>query len=175
MPLNGYRFIDSSKVKLGQVIWKEGESLQYTYDLGDNFIHNLTVEKVIVDGDGSVELLDGRMACPPEDSNGFDGAGSCGYVEMLSNWATMSKTERKRIKAGVLTATNYKNKTTFNPWVFDIEEAKGRLAEALSSRQSVCVCARLLYVSKPNRFLEERSFSISGCLRRAIALLTCVR
>lgn len=79
------------------------------------------------------------MACPPEDSNGFEGSGSHGYIEMLAEYPSMSKEAKREVRKGVLTATNYKDETKFNPWVFDIEAARKRVSAALASRQSVCL------------------------------------
>jgi hypothetical protein len=58
MHFNGYRFIDSTKVKLGQVIWNKGNCLQWNYDLGDNFIHDIEIQRVLTgdDADGRVEV-----------------------------------------------------------------------------------------------------------------------
>jgi len=61
-------FYDDRIVKLGQVLQKEGEKLEYMYDLGDSFRHKIIVEKIEDDSKfGEVTLLEGERACPPED------------------------------------------------------------------------------------------------------------
>lgn len=153
MRLNGYLFIDSTKIKLGQLINKKGQSILFDYDLGDHYLHNIEIERVISgdEADGSVEVIDGGMACPPEDSNGLDGSGSYGYTEMCAAWPTMTKAERKKVKKGVLTSTNYKGKDFFDPWLFDIDECRARVQEAISSKQSVCLWCVFIIIALNRR------------------------
>lgn len=54
-----------------------GSRFLYRYDFGDNWRHDVVVEKVLP-ADGSVVLpacVDGRRACPPEDCGGTGGFG----------------------------------------------------------------------------------------------------
>jgi hypothetical protein len=55
-----------------------GETLSYEYDLGDGWFHRITVEH-IAEGEestGGIRLLDGKGACPPEDSTGHPNSGN---------------------------------------------------------------------------------------------------
>jgi yecA family protein len=53
---------------------------QYIYDFGDDWIHQITVEKVLPpeEGQASPVLITGRRACPPEDIGGIHG-----YMHLL--------------------------------------------------------------------------------------------
>lgn len=58
----------------------EGETLDYTYDLGDNWEHAITVEGLLLPAEaGEVPRCEaGARACPPEDIGGAPG-----YAELL--------------------------------------------------------------------------------------------
>ena len=73
--------LDERQVRLDSVAG-EGSKLDYTYDFGDNWRHKIVVEKVLAaDAAAPVTVpacIDGRRACPPEDSGG-----TWGYEELL--------------------------------------------------------------------------------------------
>lgn len=56
----------------------EKQEFEYIYDLGDNWVHKLVVEKIKDESDNAAVVLDGEHCCPPEDSGGVHG-----YLEML--------------------------------------------------------------------------------------------
>ena len=71
---------DESKVALRKVLLREGDSMTYTYDFGDNWRHRILLEKII-----RAELsatrpicVSGRRRRPPEDVGG-----PSGYQEFL--------------------------------------------------------------------------------------------
>lgn len=74
--------IDERQVRLDSVAG-EGSKLDYTYDFGDNWRHDIVVEKVLAaDAAAPVTVpacVDGRRACPPEDCGG-----AWGYEELLT-------------------------------------------------------------------------------------------
>lgn len=74
--------IDERQVRLDSVAG-EGSTLDYTYDFGDNWRHEIVVEKVLPAGEGEPvtvpACVDGRWACPPEDCGG-----TWGYEELLA-------------------------------------------------------------------------------------------
>lgn len=70
----------ASRVTLEQVAPAVGDKLRYTYDFGDNWEHDIVVEKVL-DRDASVaypRCVGGRRAAPPEDCGGV-----WGYAELM--------------------------------------------------------------------------------------------
>ncbi|MEU3453454.1 plasmid pRiA4b ORF-3 family protein [Micromonospora sp. NPDC006766] len=69
-----------SRVTLEQVAPAAGDKLRYTYDFGDDWEHDIVVEKVL-DRDASVaypRCVGGRRAAPPEDCGGVRG-----YAELV--------------------------------------------------------------------------------------------
>jgi hypothetical protein len=77
-------YLDERKVYLSQVVADVGDKLRYTYDFGDNWDHDVTLEKILPD---SAELTGsfctaGKGACPPEDCGGV-----WGYEELKAKLA----------------------------------------------------------------------------------------
>jgi hypothetical protein len=63
---------------LGQLIAKEKTKFTYNYDFGDDWRHEIVVEKILPPGEGVAFpiCVDGKRACPPEDCGG-----PWGYME----------------------------------------------------------------------------------------------
>ncbi|MFU8850800.1 IS1096 element passenger TnpR family protein [Micromonospora sp. SL1-18] len=75
----------ASRVTLEQVAPAAGDKLRYTYDFGDDWEHDILVEKVL-DRDASVtypRCVGGRRAAPPEDCGGVWGHAE--LVEILGD------------------------------------------------------------------------------------------
>lgn len=73
------RLADERRVRLSRLIGEVGERLLYTYDLGDNWEHEIVVEELL-DDDPEVRypvLVAAKGACPPEDCGG-----RWGYAEL---------------------------------------------------------------------------------------------
>ena len=81
------------KVKIKDVLQKEGDSLSYEYDLGDSWKHTIVLEKIEDGGSKSVRCFDGARAAPHEDCGGIHGYQELihhlrhpekdGYIELL--------------------------------------------------------------------------------------------
>ena len=67
--------IDESKTHLSNVLKAEGNSMTYQYDFGDNWLHEVVLEKIIPVKDvvKAPICLDGERRCPPEDVGGISG------------------------------------------------------------------------------------------------------
>jgi hypothetical protein len=67
--------IDSSRIRLDQLLTNEGDSLIYLYDFGDGWRHEVILEKILPDSDSSMppQCLAGERHCPPEDVGGAHG------------------------------------------------------------------------------------------------------
>jgi hypothetical protein len=67
--------IDESTTQLAKVLKSEGESMIYVYDFGDNWRHEVILEKVITVNDAlkTPICLGGARRCPPEDVGGVSG------------------------------------------------------------------------------------------------------
>jgi yecA family protein len=71
--LNEYEY------NLDQLLQREGDHLTYTYDFGDNWEHEVLLEKITPrHNDAAAQCTAGGRACPPEDCGGI-----YGYARML--------------------------------------------------------------------------------------------
>ncbi len=67
--------IDESRVRLGRVLKAEGESVRYDYDFGDNWQHEVILERILPGPAGRPcpVCLGGERHRPPEDVGGTSG------------------------------------------------------------------------------------------------------
>ena len=67
--------IDESRVRVGRVLKAEGESLRYDYDFGDNWQHEMTLERILPSPAVRPRpvCLGGERHRPPEDVGGTSG------------------------------------------------------------------------------------------------------
>ncbi|MGG4169081.1 plasmid pRiA4b ORF-3 family protein [Rossellomorea vietnamensis] len=66
------RTYDSSKAILGNVMKDENDKISYTYDFGDNWQHQILLEKISEDQKLNFPVcLKGKRNCPLEDSGGI--------------------------------------------------------------------------------------------------------
>ena len=73
--------IDESETSLCQVARGKGSRFVYTYDFGDNWEHDVLVEKIDQESVSAVpRCIGGRNACPPEDCGGV-----FGYLNLLES------------------------------------------------------------------------------------------
>ncbi|RYH25580.1 hypothetical protein EON65_15450 [archaeon] len=64
--------MDDRQVPVAAMLRKPGDECMFVYDLDDDWYHQLKMVQIAkVEGGGNVELLDGKGACPPEDSIGL--------------------------------------------------------------------------------------------------------
>lgn len=69
----------ATRTEFRDFIKKEKQKFRYVYDLGDNWVHPIVVEKILDKENKSYPiLLGGERACPPEDCGGI-----YGYYELL--------------------------------------------------------------------------------------------
>jgi hypothetical protein len=75
-----FDLIDESRTQLAKVLRSEGESMTYLYDFGDNWRHEVMLEKIIPATTASKTpvCLGGDRRCPREDVSGV-----LGYQEFL--------------------------------------------------------------------------------------------
>ena len=69
-----------NRLSVNGLLKSEGDSLLYLYDFGDNWRHDVVVEKIVPGGDAPIrpECVAGERHCPPEDVGGVSG-----YEEFL--------------------------------------------------------------------------------------------
>mmetsp|Transcript_15160 Transcript_15160/g.25267 ORF Transcript_15160/g.25267 Transcript_15160/m.25267 type:complete len:423 (-) Transcript_15160:287-1555(-) len=132
-----FGIIDDREVPLALLLRQKGDKCTYTYDLGDNWDHTITVEDVIaMDGGASsigtssaiqeyndkqrVQLVDGAGACPGEDSNGLKGMGNKSYAEFLEKYKSNPNSCREAI-GEMSQCVNYRDKPfDFHPFRYNL-------------------------------------------------------
>ncbi len=62
--------LDSEETQLSEIFTKEKQKYTYTYDFGDDWVHQITLEKIIPEITQTPALLAGKGKCPPEDCGG---------------------------------------------------------------------------------------------------------
>jgi pRiA4b ORF-3-like protein len=68
---SGLGFADESRAVLAKVLARPGAVMRYTYDFGDEWEHDIVLEKVLPsDPVPRLSCLAGKGACPPEDCGG---------------------------------------------------------------------------------------------------------
>lgn len=80
--------IDSSKIKLSNIFEDKFSKFLYVYDLGDNWVHDITLESVSNEEQKRVVCRSGKGACPPEDCGSIDG-----YENLKQVFATMPESK----------------------------------------------------------------------------------
>jgi hypothetical protein len=77
--------LDESKYRLGDLLAKPKAKCVYTYDFGDNWEHDIVLEK-LTPAEKRItraEVLAGENACPPDDCGSVPGY--CDLIEILSD------------------------------------------------------------------------------------------
>lgn len=107
--------------KLTAVAPAVGEKLRYTYDFGDNWVHEILVEEILDAQPGVAypRCVAGRRACPPEDCGGL-----WGYEELLSVVANPRHPEYEDRRSWMGLAPG----ESFDPAAFDVGEADAALS-----------------------------------------------
>ena len=86
---------DATKVTLDTLITKAGIRFAYTYDFGDEWSHNVEVEKISQDAARKdPACLEGERKCPPEDCGGIPGYQQ--LLEVLKDKSNPNYPEMKR-------------------------------------------------------------------------------
>jgi Plasmid pRiA4b ORF-3-like protein len=65
--------LDSKKIILYEIFTEPKQKFMYVYDLGDDWKHNIMLEKQVEEKMIRATCLDGGGACPPEDCGGAYG------------------------------------------------------------------------------------------------------
>ena len=112
---------DAAKQRLPGVAGKAGDTLVYTYDLGDGWEHDIVVEDVgePLPRTGYPRCVDGRRAGPPEDTGGI-----YGYERLLGILADPKHAEHQFI----LDWLGLDAPDEFDPEEFDLDEVNEAFA-----------------------------------------------
>lgn len=79
------KLLDSKQVKLSDIITGQTDVINYCYDFGDGWKHQIVVQKFL-DINNTISYpscLAGQMNCPPEDCGGIHAFNN--YIEILKN------------------------------------------------------------------------------------------
>jgi hypothetical protein len=119
------------------VVEGKGDVLFYAYDLGDNWLHALTVYHVYEEAEstGCTHLLAGAMAGPPEDSKGCDGMGNFHYAKAVEQSVRDGWRMSDKFKEAAL-SMNWQRINIIHPKEFDLDATRHRLATAFRSRNA---------------------------------------
>jgi hypothetical protein len=110
---------DSRKVTLSQVLRKPGDRIRYTYDFGDNWEHDIVLEKTAPTV-ARPTCVTGRRACPPEDCGGV-----WGYAELLEAIADPAHEQHQELTEWL---ADVHGMPDFDPAAFDVAAADQRLS-----------------------------------------------
>ncbi len=79
------RNVDYKKLKISDLLNKAKEEIEYEYDFGDSWHHEIILEEILpADANEKYPVCtDGQMACPPEDCGGI--WGYYGMLEIIGN------------------------------------------------------------------------------------------
>lgn len=96
-PFGGARFLDERKCRIGQLLTRENDWIEYEYDFGDSWHHRITLQKILP-RDPAARLpvcISGKRRCPPEDSGGV-----WGFHETLAILADPDPRSTRRWRSG---------------------------------------------------------------------------
>lgn len=108
---------EESEFHLRDLAPHEGDHIEYEYDFGDGWQHNVKVVRIALFDDSTVapSVIDGEYACPPEDCGG-----TWGYADMLRAMVDEHHPEHDEVLDWI--------GKDFDSEFFDIKEANQRLA-----------------------------------------------
>jgi len=121
--LQGKHFADDRLYLLADFMSEPGDRFQYVYDLGDQFVHHITLEALVPD-ENTYEALGGALAGPPEDSRGWKDDGNRGYSELLREVKekgadAMTASLLKAAQACIIRCCQRDNQGRFSPFPFE--------------------------------------------------------
>jgi len=125
-PELGHR--DERRTMLNHLLERPGDRIQYTYDFGDGWEHDILVEGVLAgvpDAPYPV-CLTGKGACPPEDCGGV-----WGYAQLREALADPAHEEHENM----LEWLGLDGASEFDPASFDVDKVNGALGLVGAARR----------------------------------------
>jgi len=116
---------DEAKVTLISLTRAGATRFRYTYDFGDDWVHQIVVEGSVprTEGQRYPACIGGKRACPPEDSGG-----PYGLAELLAARADPNHPDHAEIAEWL--------EEDYDPEAFSVAEADARLAARFASRKA---------------------------------------
>ena len=111
---------DEAGVELADLVAVPGERVSYTYDFGDDWEHDIKLEKVLAPDPAIVipVCLTGKGACPPEDCGG-----AWGYADLKEAIANPDHEEHEELLGWL----GLDDPSEFDPAEFSLDEVNARL------------------------------------------------
>ncbi|MFZ5909986.1 MAG: plasmid pRiA4b ORF-3 family protein [Chloroflexota bacterium] len=149
--------LDETRYRLSQLVGREGAKFRYEYDFGDDWMHNLIVEKILPFEKGVhyPVCIKGKRACPPEDVGGV-----WGYDDFLEAISNPKHPEHDRMLEWI--------GGDFDPAYFNLDEINERLRHPHRQRDE-----EQDYLEPPSRgeeILVKIANWVSGLDKKQIAL-----
>ena len=118
---NGYgsdQMLDATTISLMDILSIENEQFFYNYDFGDCWLHEITLEKMVLkENKVSYPLcIEGKLNCPPEDCGGIQG-----FYHVLSIIQNKKHPEYKDTRQWV--------GKKYDPNVFELEKINRKLKQ----------------------------------------------
>jgi len=116
--------LESNEVVLSKLIETENKKFKYIYDFGDNWEHEIEVEKItpIIENKIYPNCIGGKRNCPPEDVRGFPG-----YLNFLEIIKDKSHTEYQ----GIIEWLGEE----FDPELFNVKETNDELQFIIKTKK----------------------------------------
>lgn len=112
-------YLDERAVRLSQVLTQVDGKLFYTYDFGDRWKHDITLEKILPASVDDAFCTSGKGACPPDDCGG-----EWGYEQLKATVADTKDEEHENLLRWLGLASG----DEFDATRFSTEETNRRLA-----------------------------------------------
>lgn len=124
-PELGYQ--DERRVRLSRLLAEPGDSLDYTYDFGDGWDHEVVLEQTVpvAGGEREPRCLAGEGACPPEDSGG-----AWGYADLKEILADPGHEEHHEM----LEWLGLDSAVDFDPAAFSVDDVNTDLEQLTATR-----------------------------------------
>ncbi|MBC8003882.1 MAG: plasmid pRiA4b ORF-3 family protein [Verrucomicrobia bacterium] len=119
--------MNAAKTKLNKVFTREKQTFNYIYDFGDDWVHHITLEKILPGDVKTPACVAGKGACPPEDCGG-----PWGYEDLKAILADPNHEEHAEMKEWL----GMEEDEQWDADEFDVEETNGALQYSKHSSPS---------------------------------------
>lgn len=111
----GRSVLENPEAEIRELFPRVGSRIAYLYDFGDEWLHDLVLEKrlPLEDGAPAAELVEGERACPPEDCGGVPG-----YLRLVEALTTPRHPDEEEMRERF---------GRFDPAEFDLARAQRKL------------------------------------------------
>ena len=112
--------LNCKKIKLTEIFSAPKQKFVYLYDFGDDWFHDIVLEKITDDKLIKADCIDGKGACPPDDCGG-----AWGYENLKQIVKNPKDEEYKDMRDWLGLASD----EVYNPNLFDIDNTRKLIRE----------------------------------------------